>query len=114
MPNELKKVPRDAEKVGVHLTASTNRGDRVRPIFLDRWDTIGPSSAMPSVIRLFQHIARIFRDAYLPRDTTATQPYIDRERLEQLRAKKLDMSQRLDDHANQDFSTRWYENVSHQ
>jgi hypothetical protein len=90
-------VPQDREQAFYWFTQSAGQGNQYAQFFLERWDTMGPPSAMLSVTRLLYHMSHIFRDA-VPSPSVPGGIQIDRKRLRQLREKKLALGQRPDDH----------------
>ena len=79
------------------FSQSAAQGNEYAQFFLDRGDSLKPSSVMLSVTRLLHHMGRIFQDqAPVPSVPGGIQ--IDRKRLAQLREKKIAMGHKPDDH----------------
>lgn len=73
------------------------QGNEYAQFFLDRWNSLKPSSVMLSVTRLLYHMGRIFQEQ-IPAPSVPGGIQIDRKRLAQLRKKKIAMGHRPDDH----------------
>ena len=88
---------RDAGQAYYWFSQAAAQGNEYSWFFLDRWDTLKPSSVMLSVTRLRHHMGRIFQDKVPPLSVPGG-IQIDRKRLAQLREKKIAMGHKPDDH----------------
>ena len=82
------------------FSQSAAQGNEYAQFFLDRWNSLKPSSVMLSVSRLLHHMGHIFQDQVPPLSIPGG-IQIDRKRLAQLREKKIAMGHRPDDHEEQ-------------
>lgn len=76
---------------------SAQQGNPYAQFFLDRMDSLKPTSVMLSTTRLLHHMSRIFQDNSLPKSSPMGMQ-IDRKRLQKLREKKIAMGHKPDDH----------------
>jgi len=74
-------------KHGLAIQAVTIEGNQYAQFFLDRMDSLKPTSVMLSTTRLLHHMSRIFQDNSLPKSSPVGMQ-IDRKRLQKLRQKK--------------------------
>ena len=95
---------RDAGQAYYWFSQAAAQGNEYSWFFLDRWDTLKPSSVMLSVTRLLHYMGRIFQDKVPPLSVRGG-IQIDRKRLAQLREKKIAMGHKSDDHEEQ--SQNW-------
>ena len=79
------------------FSQSAAQGNEYAQFFLDRGDSLKPSSVMLSVTRLLHHMGRIFQDQ-APAPSVPGGIRIDRKRLAQIREKKIAMGHKANDH----------------
>ena len=81
------------------FSQSAGQGNAHAQFFLNRWDSLKPSSVMLSVTRLLYHMGTVFRER-APVLSVPGGIQIDRKRLAQLREKKIAMGHKPDDYAD--------------
>lgn len=98
-------VEQDEEAAYQWFQAAAKQGHIYAEFFVERmeqWWTASPQ-LMLSTTRLLHHMGNIFRDN-TPAPTTSGGPHIDRKRLQKLRAKKVALGHKPDDHEEEQQS----------
>ena len=92
-------VEQDEEAAYQWFQAAAERGHVYAEFFLERMDQgwIASPQLMLSTTRLLHHMGNIFRDN-TPAPPASGGPHIDRKRLQKLRAKKIALGHKPDDH----------------
>ena len=93
-------VERDENAAYEWFQTAAEQGHTYAQFFVDRIDQqeqlVSPSLLI-SATRLLHHMGNIFRDN-APQDSTTRAPHIDHKRLQKLRAKKIALGHKPDDH----------------
>ena len=79
------------------FTQSAAQGNTCAQFFLDRMESLRPPSVMLAATQLLHHMSRIFQDNSLPKSSPVGMK-LDRKQLRKLRAKKIAMGHKPDDH----------------
>ena len=90
----------DADTAYQWFQAAATQGHTYAQFFVDRIEQQGQlvsPGLLLSATRLLHHMGNIFRDS-APQDSTTRTPHIDRKRLQKLRAKKIVLGHKPDDH----------------
>ena len=96
-------IPKDKEAAQYWFSVAEQNGHEYAGYFLDRMERqedLPPPNILLSATRLLHHMGSIFRDN-VPRPTTPTGIQIDHKRLQRLRAKKMAMGHKWNDHENE-------------
>ena len=96
-------IPKDKEAAQYWFSVAEQNGRAYAGYFLDRMERqedLPPPNILLSATRLLHHMGSIFRDN-VPRPTTPTGIQIDHKRLQRLRAKKMAMGHKWNDHENE-------------
>ena len=95
-----REVPPDREAAVVYLTQSAAQGNPYAQFFLDHLNDMYNSSVGLAVLRMFHHMANIFRDS-TAQDSTHMGLHIDRKRRRELQEKRIAMGHKPDDHEDE-------------
>ena len=95
-----REVPPDREAAVYYLTQSAEQGNRYAQFFLDHLNDIRNPSVGLAVLRMFHHMANIFRDT-TAQDSTHMGLHIDRKRWRELQEKRIAMGHKPDDHEDE-------------
>ena len=95
-----REVPPDRETAVYDLTQSAEQGNRYAQFFLDHLDDIRNPSVGLAALRMFHHMANIFRDT-TAQDSTHMGLQIDRKRRRELQEKRIAMGHKPDDHEDE-------------
>ena len=93
-------VEQDEDIACEWFQAAAEQGHTYAQFFVDRMEQQGQLVSpilLLSATRLLHHMGNIFRDS-APQDSTTRVPHIDRKRLQKLRAKKIALGHKPDDH----------------
>jgi len=93
-------VEQDEDTAYEWFRGAAEQGHTYAQFFVDRMEQQGQlvsPSLLLSATRLLHHMGNIFRDS-APQDSTTGAPHIDRKRLQKLRAKKIALGHKPDDH----------------
>ena len=93
-------VPPDRESAVDYLTQSASQGNKYAQFFLDHMNDIRTPSIGLAALRMFHHMANIFRDT-TAQDSTHTALHIDRKRRRELQEKRIAMGHKPDDHEDE-------------
>ena len=91
------EVPPDRDAAVYYLTQSAEQGNRYAQFFLDHMNDIRTPSVSLAALRMFHHMANIFRDT-TAQDSTHMGLHIDRKRRRELQEKRIAMGHKPDDH----------------
>ena len=83
-----------------YLTQSAEQGNTYAQFFLDHLNDMYNSSVGLAVLRMFHHMANIFRDT-TAQDSTHMGLHIDRKRRRELQEKRIAMGHKPDDHEDE-------------
>ena len=90
-------VPRDKDEALYWMQQAADQGHKYAQHFVNRWDSLHPTSMMLSATRLLHHMGSIFQERTpLPPVTGGIQ--IDRKRRRELMDKRLSAGHKIDDH----------------
>ena len=95
-----REVPPDREAAVYYLTQSAEQGNTYAQFFLDHLNDMYNSSVGLTVLRMFHHMANIFRDT-TAQDSTHMGLRIDRKRRRELQEKRIAMGHKPDDHEDE-------------
>ncbi len=95
-----REVPPDRDVAVYYLTLSAEQGNRYAQFFLDSLTDIHSPSVGLAALRLFHHMANIFRDT-TAQDSTHMGLHIDRKRRRELQEKRIAMGHKPDDHEDE-------------
>lgn len=96
-------IPKDKEAAQYWFSVAEQNGHEYAGYFLDRierQEEVPPPSVLLSATRLLHHMSNIFRDN-APRPTVPAGIQIDHKRLQRLRAKKMAMGHKWNDHEDE-------------
>jgi TPR repeat protein len=96
-------VAQDEDAACEWFQAAAERGHTYAQFFVDRIEQQGQlvsPGLLLSTTRLLHHMGNIFRDS-APQDSTTRVPHIDRKRIQKLRAKKIALGHKPDDHEDE-------------
>ena len=93
-------VPPDRDAALYYLTQSAEQGNRYARFFLDHMSDIRTPSVTLAALRMFHHMANIFRDS-TAQDSTHMGLHIDRKRRRELQEKRIAMGHKPDDHEDE-------------
>ena len=96
-------VPPDRDVAVYYLTLSAEQGNRYAQFFLDRLTDIHSPSVGLAALRMFHHMANIFRDS-TAQDSTHMGLRIDCKRRRELQEKRIAMGHKPDDHEDEKMS----------
>ena len=96
-------VPPDREAAADYLTQSAEQGNRYAQFFLDHLTDIRTPSVALAALRMFHHMANIFRDT-TAQDSTHMGLHIDRKRWSELQEKRIAMGHKPDDHEDENMN----------
>ena len=99
------RVEQDEEAAYQWFQAAAEQGHVYAEFFMERMEQGGTASPqlMLSTTRLLHHMGNIFRDN-TPAASVSGGPHIDRKRLQKLRAKKIALGHKPDDHEEEQQS----------
>ena len=98
-----REVPPDREAAVVYLTQSAAQGNPYAQFFLDHLNDMYNSSVGLAVLRMFHHMANIFRDS-TAQDSIHMGLHIDRKRRRELQEKRIAMGHKPDDHEDENMN----------
>ena len=96
-------IPKDKEAAQYWFSVAEQNGHEYAGYFLDRMERqeeVPPPNILLSATRLLHHMSNIFRNN-APRPTVPAGIQIDHKRLQRLRAKKMAMGHKWNDHENE-------------
>ena len=93
-------VPPDREAAVYYFTQSAAQGNTYAQFFLDHLDDMRNPSVGLAALRMFHHMANIFRDS-TAQDSTHMGLHIDRKRRRELQEKRIAMGHKPDDHEDE-------------
>lgn len=96
-------IPKDKEAAQYWFSVAEQNGHEYAGYFLDRMERqeeVPPPSVLLSATRLLHHMSNIFRNN-APHPAALAGVQIDRKRLQRLRAKKMAMGHKWNDHENE-------------
>ena len=98
-----REVPADREVAVYYLTLSAEQGNVYAQFFLDHLDDMRNPSVGLSALRMFHHMANIFRGT-TAQDSTHMGLHIDRKRRRELQEKRVAMGHKPDDHEDENMN----------
>ena len=98
-----REVPPDREAAVYYLTQSAAQGNTYAQFFLAHLNDMYNSSVGLAVLRMFHHMANIFRDS-TAQDSTHMGLRIDRKRRRELQEKRIAMGHKPDDHEDENMN----------
>ena len=85
------------EQAHYWFTQSADQGNHYAQFFLNRWDSLQPSSVMLATTRLLYHMSRVFQEQ-TPSPSIPSGIQVDRKLMARIREKKIAMGHKPDDH----------------
>ena len=87
----------DQKQAHYWFTQSAAQGNHYAHFFLNRWDSLQPSSVMLAATRLLYHMSRVFQEQ-TPSPSIPSGIQVDRKLMARIREKKIAMRHKSDDH----------------
>ena len=92
-----REIPRDREQAWEWFSAAAEQGNEYAQFFLDHFDQVGRPDVFLAATRLLHHMGRIFQDNSIP-PAAPVGHGVDRKLRQKIRAKKIAMGHKPDDH----------------